>query len=384
MYLQEILEVVIGLIYVWLLLALACVGIQEWVSRILNLRARELEKAIGKMLDDPGLTTYFYNHPLIKGLSISKRKGIPSYIPKNTYARVLFDMVMTAGSDTSSIITALNVIKEDLKEKYKPEVEKLIIDISNKTIEDALSAISKFVEDNPRIDFNPFAHLTPAQINGKKALYLLKDGIDIWIDRYPQIIRILNSITTSIEGEINDAEEAIAAVRTNLEEYFDQTMDRLVGVFRRKAQLVGLIIGLIVAIAFNVDAITIGTMLWREPTIRSTFVARASLTAETPLPIDNEDVNPQEAWEDFQEGFVGLKIPIGWNIQSEGFPFTPVDMPDGDLTTNWIVTKALGWFISGAAAAQGAPFWFDVLKKVTNMRAAGINPNEKKEQENAK
>jgi hypothetical protein len=41
--------------------------------------------------------------------------------------------------------------------------------------------------------------------------------------------------------------------------------------------------------------------------------------------------------------------------------------------------KLLGLLISIAAISQGAPFWFDLLNRVTNLRAAGRPPQQKKE-----
>ena len=36
----------------------------------------------------------------------------------------------------------------------------------------------------------------------------------------------------------------------------------------------------------------------------------------------------------------------------------------------------LGWSGESAAPAQGSGFWFDLLKKVVNMRAGGTKPDE--------
>ncbi|HEX5170601.1 MAG TPA: hypothetical protein VFW11_15600, partial [Cyclobacteriaceae bacterium] len=44
----------------------------------------------------------------------------------------------------------------------------------------------------------------------------------------------------------------------------------------------------------------------------------------------------------------------------------------------WIGTKLLGWIISAYAITIGAPFWFDMLKKVIQIRNAGVKPEEKK------
>jgi hypothetical protein len=60
----------------------------------------------------------------------------------------------------------------------------------------------------------------------------------------------------------------------------------------------------------------------------------------------------------------------------------PVDAPEGGIPRDWgyVLSKVLGWAISGLAASQGAPFWFDVLKRFTNVRSAGIKPAEAEEE----
>jgi hypothetical protein len=34
----------------------------------------------------------------------------------------------------------------------------------------------------------------------------------------------------------------------------------------------------------------------------------------------------------------------------------------------------MGCVITAAAAAQGAPFWFDILAKLVNVRSSGMRP----------
>ena len=50
-------------------------------------------------------------------------------------------------------------------------------------------------------------------------------------------------------------------------------------------------------------------------------------------------------------------FPIGWH-----------DRPSGWL--GWLST-VLGWIITTAAISLGAPFWFDLLGKVANLRGSG-------------
>ena len=97
MFGSEILEVAIGLIFFYILLSLICSAINEWISRIFALRAKNLEKAIYKLLDDSKdkkLTKEFYKHPLIEVLAekswldkLFKREARPSYIPKEYFPK---------------------------------------------------------------------------------------------------------------------------------------------------------------------------------------------------------------------------------------------------------------------------------------------------------
>ena len=60
MYLQEILEVAIGLVFMWLILSIASMSFQEWIGNALKWRASELEKAITQMLKSGEMTRRFY------------------------------------------------------------------------------------------------------------------------------------------------------------------------------------------------------------------------------------------------------------------------------------------------------------------------------------
>ena len=50
-------------------------------------------------------------------------------------------------------------------------------------------------------------------------------------------------------------------------------------------------------------------------------------------------------------------FPIGW----------------GEIKGGWLdwLKRVFGWLITTAAVSLGAPFWFDLLGKVANLRGAG-------------
>lgn len=91
MYLDAILEVAIGLIFSWLVLSIATMQLQEWVSSLFGWRAELLEGSLKQMLQNDNWVEKFYSHPVIDSLSRSGRK--PSYIPPDRFAQSLYDVL---------------------------------------------------------------------------------------------------------------------------------------------------------------------------------------------------------------------------------------------------------------------------------------------------
>jgi hypothetical protein len=60
-----ILDVAIGLVFVYLLLSLLCSAANELIELILKKRATDLERGLRLLLSDPDLVKELYNHPLI-------------------------------------------------------------------------------------------------------------------------------------------------------------------------------------------------------------------------------------------------------------------------------------------------------------------------------
>jgi hypothetical protein len=108
MFGSEILEVGIGLAFVYLLLSLVCSVVNEWISGVMGLRAKNLEAGIRSLFSDGKLASLaskgeefisdaIYDHGLIK--SLYRTGGKPSYIPSNLFAMALLDtLVPTDGS----------------------------------------------------------------------------------------------------------------------------------------------------------------------------------------------------------------------------------------------------------------------------------------------
>ncbi len=127
MFGSEILEVAVGLIFIYWLLSLICSTVNEGISAVLSTRAKDLEKAIRALLNDPrgeGAAKAFYEHSLIKVLKKGNRK--PSYIPPRTFGLVLNDILglgraATDGAALRGMVDKMS--NEDLKKSLRVLVD---------------------------------------------------------------------------------------------------------------------------------------------------------------------------------------------------------------------------------------------------------------------
>lgn len=199
----------------------------------------------------------------------------------------------------------------------------------------------------------------------------------------------------AVEALINGAEElsikgenSLITARKNLEQWFDNGMDRLSGWYKRRSQTLAFVIGISVAILLNVDSLQLANQLWRDPIVRQSVVDQATLfTNQHPEGVSTTD---SQQLAQLQVQISQLNIPVGWVgssllVDSSG----AVTLGDGSQklctilpkstvelfglrigrecypiinTPNFndpagMLLKIVGLFISGVAAAQGAPFW---------------------------
>jgi hypothetical protein len=154
----------------------------------------------------------------------------------------------------------------------------------------------------------------------------------------------------------------LAAARLNIERWFDDTMDRVSGFFKRQVQLITIAIAVFVTAVLNVDSIMIGEQLFHDSALRAALVAAATQTTSAASP--STDATQRASLE---KQVAQAPLPIGWSSA----PATPQSVPQ--TPTGWLI-KVIGLLLSAAAISLGAPFWFDTLKRFVNIRSAGDKP----------
>ena len=306
---------------------------------------------------------------------------------------------------------------QTLRDKLRAIVEEKAehLDLRDENIEPVISSIRQTLDE---INFLP-------AVDYIQDLMGTKQGMDALQTLNPPLFKSLSQLSRDIIGIANSpkvseavrerfAEAAekleqeelqLATMRLNAESWFNESMDRLGGWYKRKAQFLAFFIGLVLATALNVDSVALIDHLWKEPAVREALAANATEFANEnsaipTVPVEGDEIT--NAVDFFNAQFEGLNIPLGWTYElvvlqpNQTCRIIPIGrnvvwgLKDNSTanqcqkinnvptdTAEWSF-KFLGIIASAAAAAQGAPFWFDILKKVVNIRGSGANPDEKK------
>ena len=354
MFDSDIVEIAIGLVFVYFLLSLVASTVTEWISRMAGLRSSTLYDGIENMLQDPTVIKKFYTHPLI-----------------------------------TPTLKAYNQQKGEIEAKLDAEIKKLDTElekqnVNTKEIKKIKKQIKKEIAKKPSyISSRNFALvlLEVAQEGaGSKNVETLQTAIK---NGLPNDSGIERSLLTLVNQASGDFEKAV----TNVENWFDDVMDRVSGWYTRKAQLITLVFAFLVAFALNADTLTIVHQLSQDSTLRATVVGAADKYVEEARQeaeavqqdekVGLEDATTQELRNELQS----LGIPLGWtgkweDADGDGRPEDLRAFPNPFKSGQTVpfFFKLAGLIITGMAVSLGAPFWFDLLKKISNIRGAGSAP----------
>lgn len=169
-----------------------------------------------------------------------------------------------------------------------------------------------------------------------------------------------------------------AQVLRNIEDWYNASMDRVSGWYKRRTQVIIAAIGFSLAGFLNVDALAIARFLNTNQTARSVLIAEAQTRVQNP---QSANISDPMSFLERQGG-----MPLGWVFTPEPNQ-TPADfMRDwrrapGTLG-GWLL-KIAGILFTGFAVSLGAPFWFDVLNRFMVIRST-VKPEEKSQDEKSK
>lgn len=344
-----VLDVALGLIFVYLLVSLMVTAITEMFAGLLKWRAKNLWAGVRNLLDTGQEREWIdrlYSHPLIQSLSEPSKDGTaattgdkaprnaPSYIPSRTFALTLLDLVRESGQALQT----------------QEPLEETIAKLPNEKLRRTLLALA------------------------------------------------------------GEARGSVEELKKNIEIWFNNSMDRVSGWYKRRTQLWNFVISLCTVLLVNVDTLVIVQALSDNEALRTALVAQAEgyarehdqaleqATEQAAPVVAGEQAPAQEAAqpqtdESSEEAVAevqaqakeidrlmkqieGLNLPIGW-IRGDGEDDPYYREFSIRRLPSIVGFHLLGWLISIFAVSLGAPFWFDILNRVISIRSAGRAPEEK-------
>jgi hypothetical protein len=166
-----------------------------------------------------------------------------------------------------------------------------------------------------------------------------------------------------LQGLFNQAEGDIEKFKQILIEEFNDVMDRASGWYKRRIQIITLIFSCLLVVYLNVDTLGLTKFVYENSSARASLVALAQTTVNAGTPNDNQTVASRIAG--LRDMASQIAVPLGdWSHLPQNLG-------------GWLAIL-LGWFMTVLAISLGAPFWFDTLSKLIQVRGTGANPDEKK------
>lgn len=207
----------------------------------------------------------------------------------------------------------------------------------------------------------------PKELFAAAALDLMKDD-----SRLRQGVLALvrgTGAETALEAGVDKLGAEVATVKTALGDWFDASMARASGAYKRKAQLMVFVIAAVLVGALNADTVAISRALWMRPELRTAIADSAGRYVAQGMPAGTAtDADFKKALAETNsrlttttDELAGLGLPLGW---------TDTFLRPGES----VLTKLLGLLLTILACSLGAPFWFDLLGKMVNIRGAGKKP----------
>ena len=250
----------------------------------------------------------------------------------------------------------------------------------------------------------------------------IRDGLS----RLPDSIKESMSILARrAQSRVQQTEDEVSQFRDEVAVWFDRSMSRASGVYKRNAKGVAILLGLTLAAVTNSDTFHIFNRLSSDDSLRKLVTDRATQLNLNSQNSPRFSTQLEELKNETDSVLREIAFPISWNSSNIGrqlgCPSSAISAtPDqnapateaNQLKAQWenlykgclntdqastapvpvqvaqimlnrpfgVIRMMSGWAVSGIAIAMGAPFWFDLLGKLVSVRNSGGKPKSGEDQ----
>jgi hypothetical protein len=335
---------------------------EYFMDKVGKLRQKNLLEGISGLFYDAQKVLDFYKHPLVTGLYRDEEAKIAD-------------------------------IKLDSKKTYNPGKDKL--DECTAPFKEILGTLPSYIPS--RTFAAALLDILPKQERKKEQETVHQTVANL---RQAVIACGNDRLKGALLPLINAAGDDLEKAQRNIERWFDDTMDRVGGWFKRHARGWLLVIGFVVCVLLNADTFMVGKILWQDPERLAALVTAAQKQADEgkPVPKPNQDLNKLLGeiskktsqlpigwvWEEWEELWkkkpekeeLGKKEPEKKDPREVPVEIKYKDDGSRKISFDWykIIFKVLGLISTALAISLGAPFWTDLINSFVNLRRGGKKP----------
>ncbi len=342
-------ETAIGLILLFFVIALAASSLVELISQAFKLRAHDLEHALGQMLAGKPITA----PAKIEDLSPAEREllRIAEAVVSGPLTKPQMKELaaLPAYSGAEAIASALGAFK-------------------GTSVYEAASAGARRGLKRGKPSYlasRSFAEGVVEMLGDVRSPGTVMSPDD-FANVPSGLQRRISSLAKEAENLGTDANAKAVMIKAGLEHWFDDTMARAEGAYKRWTKWWIFGIAIVIAVAANASVFHVADRLWHDPATRSAVVSAAgrATTADTSTADDVSSV--AQVADDLTE----LQLPVGWDQASKNA------WNEGkDFGTWGPWTMIAGWLVTALLVSLGAPFWFGLLTKLVSLRGTGAKPS---------
>jgi hypothetical protein len=333
---SSVLDVAIGLAFIYLLLGLMCTTVNEWLAQMLKTRASTLKEGIRRLLHAPPDGTYLIRAVDIDVAALAKRFGNAD--DKLTKAVGAFDpglqavtdqfvanltakpgaqpptgLAVTLAAKLSALISQTGLIQKIDDAKVTPETKAEIAKqprgndllrlnraLLSEAYPEEITSLSDSFYNHPLIKSlaRPGDHpsyvpaktfaLTLLDIFGKGAA--AADTAGQGVAQIKASIEVLpdSDVKKSLQALLAHGADTVEDVEKKLEDWFENSMDRVSGWYKNRVQVWTIVIASLITIFANADTLQIARRLMVNPAVREKIVQEAAATVKEGSPPASE------------------------------------------------------------------------------------------------
>lgn len=210
----------------------------------------------------------------------------------------------------------------------------------------------------------------PSYLSGKSFAQALLGSLDptkpvMSFGEIETAVKLLpdSNIRDVLLAHLVEANNDVTQLRDGIATWFDDVMDRLGGVYKRKLKYLSFAVGLLLAVGLNADTLAVGRALWHDGAVREQMARLAENQVASAAPTGTTATS-DFAFDHIRSAETALRpLPIGWDFSATQ-----------DIGVLNASLKLFGLLLTALGLTLGAPFWFDLLSKFVRIRGTGDKP----------